>query len=76
MTKILSSSEAGRCWGAETQQTQGSRVLASGRLFRGAEGVDRSNGECAQDHTGACTTGPEHQHPLTAWYNSDFWGPS
>ena len=49
------------------------------RLFRGAEGVDRSNGECGQDHAGPCTTGAlasEHQHPLSAWYNSDFWGPS
>ena len=47
-----------------------------GSLFPGAEGVDGSDGECGQDHAGPCTPGPEHQHPLSACYSSDFWGPS
>ena len=38
MTKILSSSEAGRRGGAETQQTQGSRVLASGEVVSWGRG--------------------------------------
>ena len=38
MTKILSSSEAGRCGGAETLQTQGTGVFSSGEVVSWGRG--------------------------------------